>query len=128
MKKLFVLFMAVCLMLSLVACAGNTTTTDPVESTAETTALVTESLPSFTVTVVDEKLNGVSGVMLQVCKDTCVPMVTDENGVAVFNFEPTSEHKLSVLTCPEGYVYNGEPEVYLVDGVTEYKVELDFNE
>ncbi len=79
---------------------------------------------SFKVTVVDQGGNPVSGVMIQICKDTCIPAKTDENGMATFNIEITAEHKLSVLSCPAGYEYGGEAEVYLDDGITEYTVEV----
>lgn len=129
MKKFLVLFAALCLLLCMTACGNSTTgNTEPAETSAvveTTTAAATESTPAFEVTVVDSEGNPVSGVMLQVCKDTCFPAVTDANGVASFNIEVTAEHKLSVLSCPEGYVYSGEAEVYLEDGATEYTVELD---
>lgn len=131
MKKFLVLFTALCLLVCLCACGdSNNSAVDstPAETSAvaETTAAEdTQSSSSVTVTVTDADGNPVKGVMLQICKDTCVPMVTDDNGVALFNnLEPTAEHKLSVLSCPEGYVYNGEPEMYLVEGVTEYEVML----
>lgn len=128
MKRFIALFAALCLMTCFCACGtegGDTNTTPVVNTTPATTAEVTEAVAVVEVKVVDAKENPVSGVMLQICKDTCVPMVTDENGIARFNLEPTDEHKLSVLSCPEGYVYNGEPEMYLVEGVTEYTVALD---
>ncbi len=130
MKKLLVLFTALCLVLCLAACgegAGTAVNTGPAEtsSVAETTPAVTDSTASFEVKVVDKDGKAVQGVMLQICKDTCIPMMTDENGVASFNIEVTDEHKLSVLSCPEGYVYSGEAEVYLEDGLAEYTVELD---
>lgn len=132
MKKFLVLFAAVLMLLSLVACgegANTAVTTDSVETTAtiETTLPAeTESTAAFVVKVVDEKLNPVSGVMIQICKDTCIPMVTDSEGIASFNIEVTAEHKLSVLNCPEGYVYTGEAEVYMEDGATEYTLQLNF--
>lgn len=79
---------------------------------------------TFKVNVVDADGNPVSGVMLQVCKDTCIPAKTDESGVATFSIEITDGYKLSVLTCPEGYTYTGEAEVYLESGISEYTVEL----
>ena len=130
MKKFLVLFTALLLLLSLAACgegANPAVDTNPQETSAvaETTAEAPQS-SSVSVTVKDDNGNPVQGVMLQICKDTCMPAVTNESGVATFNLEATSEHKLSILSCPEGYVYNGEPEVYLVEGVSEYAVELDF--
>lgn len=128
MKKFLVLFAALCLLICMTACDNGTTgNTEPSETStvAETTTAAATESKAVSVTVRDENGNPIQGVMLQICKDTCIPMVTDENGVASFNIEVTAEHKLSVLSCPEGYVYNGEPEMYLVEGVTEYEVELD---
>lgn len=128
MKKFLVLFAALCLLICMTACDNGTTgNTEPSETStvAETTTAAATESKAVSVTVRDENGNPIQGVMLQICKDTCIPMVTDENGVASFNVEVTAEHKLSVLSCPEGYVYNGEPEMYLVEGVTEYEVELD---
>lgn len=127
MKKILVLFTVLCLLLSLCACSGNEqTSTDPQQTTtAAVTTTAAQDTPAFEVKVVDADGNAVSGVMIQICKDTCIPKVTDENGVAVFDIEVTDEHKLSVLSCPEGYTYTGEAEVYLEDGATEYTVELD---
>lgn len=128
MKKFLVLFAALCLLICMTACDNGTTgNAEPSETStvAETTTAAATESKAVSVTVRDENGNPIQGVMLQICKDTCIPMVTDENGVASFNIEVTAEHKLSVLSCPEGYVYNGEPEMYLVEGVTEYEVELD---
>lgn len=128
MKKILVLLTALCLMLSLCACTDNgQTSTEPQQTTVAETTVATEAqdTAAFEVKVVDADGNAVSGVMIQICKDTCIPKVTDENGVAVFDIEVTDEHKLSVLSCPEGYTYTGEAEVYLEDGATEYTVELD---
>lgn len=128
MKRILALIAAVCVLACLCACAdGDNTETTPAattESVATTTAAA-ESSASVEVKVVDADGNGIQGVMLQICKDTCIPMVTDAQGIAKFNLEPTAEHKLSVLSMPEGYVYDGEPEMYLVEGVNEYTVELD---
>lgn len=131
MKKLFVLFVAAFMLLSLAACGEGATPADDTKP-AQTTATVETTLPAetqaqaaFKVTVTDSEGNPVQGVILQVCSDMCFPGATDENGVASFNMEITDEHKLSVLTCPEGYVYSGEAEIKLEDGATEYALVLD---
>ena len=133
--KIFLCMMLVaCFVLAFAACGGEKTegntddtgakdeTTVPVETedTDETEEVVEDE--GFKVTVTDEDGNAVAGVVLQVCKDTCVPSVTDADGIALFNVEITSEHKISVLTLPEGYEYNGDAETYLEDGMTEYNV------
>ena len=128
MKKLLVVLLAICMLFSFCACGADTdsnkdtdvssapVSSDEVSSEEETT--------KFEVKVVDSEGNGVEGVMLQICKDSCIPAKTDANGVATFNIEVTSEHKLSVLSCPAGYEYTGEEEVYMEDGATEYTLEL----
>ena len=133
MKKFLTLFLAVCMLLTLCACVGGedketeaaTNETDKIEDTTKDTETDAETAAPFTVKVVDGEGNAVAGVMLQICKDSCIPARTDDNGVATFNIEVTSEHKLSVLSCPEGYEYTGEAEVYLESGISEYTVELN---
>lgn len=78
----------------------------------------------FTVKVVDADGAVVPGVVVQVCKDTCVPGTTDETGVATFKLEITEGYKLSVLTLPEGYEYTGEAEIALTAGITEYELKI----
>lgn len=128
LKKVLVLLLALSMMFCFGACGGNndddsTTTTEsttnenPTESTTETKA-------GFTVKVVDEGGNAVSGVMVQVCKDACVPARTDDKGVATFNLQITDGYKLSVLSCPEGYEYTGDAEIYLESGITEYTLTI----
>ena len=75
-------------------------------------------------TVVDQNGDPVSGAMVQICKDSCMPAMTGEDGVASFNIEITDGYKLSVMTCPEGYTYEGEAEIYLEYGATEYTLTL----
>lgn len=83
-----------------------------------------EQTASFAVTVVDGDGNPVSGVMVQICKDTCLPAMTDANGVATFALEITDGYKLSVMSCPEGYTYTGDAEIHLESGATEYTLTL----
>ena len=75
---------------------------------------------TFTVKVVDAEGNPVAGVVVQVCKDECVPATSDDAGLATFKLEITEGYKLSVVTCPEGYEYTGEAEVALEVGAKEY--------
>ncbi len=123
-KKIMAGVLVLCMMLCFCACGGNgddgTTTTT--ESTTEST---TVQQTAFKVKVVDEAGNPVAGVMVQICKDSCVPAMTDAEGVATFtNMEITDGHKLSVMTCPAGYEYTGEAEIYLESGITEYTLEI----
>ncbi len=127
-KMISVLMVVLCMTLMLCACGGNTdpqndtvTTTTTVQTTTTTQA---PAAASFEVKVVDQNGAPVQGVMIQICKDTCIPKVTDANGIAAFDLEIEDGHKLSVLSCPTGYTYTGEAEVYLESGSTTYTVEL----
>lgn len=128
-KKLLAVLLSLLVVFSLCACGADTasskddvSSSEPVSSSEDTSS--EEKTSKFEVKVVDAEGNPVEGVMLQICKDSCIPAKTDTNGVATFNIEVTSEHKLSVLSCPAGYEYTGEAEVYMEDGATEYTVEL----
>lgn len=78
---------------------------------------------AFIVKVVDQDGNPVAGVVVQVCKDECVPATTDETGIATFESEITEGYKLSVVTCPEGYEYTGE-EIALEKGCKKYELKI----
>ena len=126
-KMLLALMLIGCMIFGLCACGGTNEeeTTVPDTTVADTTvADTTEAAQSFKVTVVDGDGNAVSGVVVQICKDVCVPARTDDNGVASFNIAIEDGHKLSVMSCPEGYEYTGEAEVYLDEGATEYTLEI----
>lgn len=123
LKKALAVLLALGMLFCFCACGGNddgkTTTTTTTENQQTENENPVEN-KGFKVTVVDEEGNAVSGVMVQLCKDACVPAKTDDNGVATFTIEVTDGYKLSVMSCPEGYEYTGEAEVYLEDGATEY--------
>lgn len=128
LKKVLAVLLALGMLFCFCACGGNeddktttTTTTTENQQTENDTAVENKG---FTVTVVDEGGNAVPGVMVQLCKDACVPAKTDDNGKATFTIEVTDGYKLSVMSCPEGYEYTGEAEVYLEDGATEYTLEV----
>jgi hypothetical protein len=137
MKKILFVLLALTLVFGLCACA---TTTDESKAPSDADVSKTESkeeskeaskeestpasLPEFVVKVVDAEGNPIEGAMIQVCKDTCVPMKSNAEGKAIFNITVTDGYKLSVLACPAGYEYTGEAEVYLESGITEYTVEL----
>ncbi len=138
LKILLSLLLVLCMTFCLCACGGEkeNNESDPkdsevVEDPAKDTESDTESdteeeAPVFNVTVVDANGAPVKGVMIQICKDVCVPAMTGDDGVAVFNnLEITDGYKLSVLSCPAGYEYTGEAEVYLESGITEYTVTLN---
>lgn len=112
---------------SLVACgnagSGNTENTQQegqankdTEKESEKESEKEES-PSYTIKVVDESGNPVAGVMVQLCKDSCVPKMTDANGVAVFTVKELEDgYKANVAKAPEGYTYE-DGDVYFEDEV-----------
>lgn len=137
-KRILSLLIALCMIACLCACGGTNEpaeddnkenvqndlpdTSDDSESESDTE----ENVPAFNVKVVDGAGTPVKGVMIQICKDVCVPAMTGDDGIAVFNnLEITDGYKLSVLSCPEGYEYTGEAEVYLDSGITEFTVEIN---
>lgn len=132
MKKLLIMLLAVVMLLGLCACAGDVEepAKDGAPEAQDTTTKAEETeepaAQGFTVNVVDADGNPVANVMVQICLDSCIPAKTDENGVAVFPTvtEVTDEHKLSVMSLPEGYSYEGEENIYLDYDMTEYTIEV----
>lgn len=123
-KNLSVAVLLLCMMLSLCACGGNDTV-QPQPTETEAVAVETTEAPVaeetlaagmavYTVTVVDEGGNPIVGAMVQLCKDSCVPNVTDENGVATFTL-PEDDYKASMMTMPAGYEYVEEAEAFYFD-------------
>lgn len=127
MKKITYLLLSVMVILSamsLCACGGNEeaneTTTKKQEATsteATTAAKETEAateddgLVDYKVTVVDDAGNPVAKAMVQCCKDSCVPAMTNENGVAEFKLAE-DDYDVKFAAFPEGYEYMSDEEVF----------------
>lgn len=134
-KLLCVAAMLLCMLLSLCACGGSEAapteaaeTEAPVveitEAPAETEATLAEGMAAYTIKVVDEGGNPVAGAMVQMCKDSCVPGITDAEGKASFTL-PEDDYKASMLTMPEGYEYAEETDAYYFeDGAYEVTIVL----
>lgn len=131
-KKLITAILVLSMAAGIVACGGtgNTDTEKNSENTNTESQMGSENSESeeseegavYKIIVVDEANNPVSGVMVQLCKDSCMPKLTDENGIAEFSVEEVTDgYKASIMTnqLPEGYVYEGEAEVYFENGETE---------
>ena len=104
-----------------------TTTASVVESTEEKTEEPTteDTKVVYSVKVVDEEGNIMPSVMVQICKDACIPGKTNDQGVAEFNVEEDSEYKASVLQMPEGYELAGDEEnFYFESGSKELTITL----
>ena len=130
MNKLLALIMAFVMVFCFCACGNNETKTDNndtlLQSSQTENSSKEETTPKFEVTVVDQNGDAVSGIWVQLCNESCLPKVTDENGVAIFDAEITDGYKLSVMTCPEGYEteYVGTNYIYLEEGITDYTFEI----
>lgn len=90
------------------------------------TKLETET---YTVKLVDGDGNAVEGVYVQVCEgETCrTPILTDANGVAVFEFVPNGlTLKARAISLPSGYVYgsDADPDGYSYFGAGETEITL----
>lgn len=144
MRKLItVLLVLLALCLSLCACGGDEDdsskgTDSSANASVEESKELEESLADsseveasedngkveYSVTVTDADGNGMEGVMVQLCFDSCMPAVTDANGVAKFNLE-AAYYKASVMTMPEGYTYAVDAnEYYFEEGSTSLTIAL----
>ena len=105
---------------------SSTATTGSTESTGSTegSGEPDDGKVTYTVNVVDEAGNPIAGAMVQLCKDTCFPGVTDANGVAKFTLAE-DEYKVSFLALPAGYTYvDDTQEFYFADGSMELTITL----
>ena len=116
MKKISYLILSILVMCStigLCGCGGNggedstteSTSSKEVESTSDKETESSEEdngKVKYTVTVVDEEGNPVVGAMVQLCKDSCVPAMTKDNGVAEFNLKE-DDYDVKFAIQPEGF-------------------------
>ena len=127
LSKILVLLLCLSMVLCLFACGQEQKPTETTESTTEDTTETT-TLPeddgkvTYTVKVTDEQGNPIAGAIVQMCKDACVPAVTDANGVATYNLVEDT-YKVSFLSMPAGYTAE-ETEFYFEDGATELTIQL----
>lgn len=132
-KSLMAFALVLCMAFSLCACGGDKNETKPTETTpapSEPNAptIITEPAEdegdAYVIKVVDEGGNPIAGAMVQMCKDTCFPGVTDESGVVKFEL-PEDSYKVSFLALPAGYDYVDETqEFYFADGSMELTITL----
>ncbi len=133
-KRLVAAVLMLAMALSLCACGGEkpaeteapAVTEAPVvtEAPAAETEAPAEEEGGYSVTVLDENGAPIAGAMVQLCKDACVPGVTDAAGTAKFNL-PEDEYKVSFLALPAGYAYVDEVDTfYFEDGSMEMTITL----
>ena len=131
MKRLICAILALMLALGLCACGSEEApAAEPtVAATAEpTTVEVTEPAQddgkvTYTIHVQDENGTAIAGAMVQICKDTCLPGMTDAEGNAVFTVDE-ADYKVSFLSLPAGYAYTTEETEFYFDGATEITLTL----
>ena len=131
-KSLLLIALTVCLMVCLCACGNETnpadnssattqnnssaTTTTTTKATTTTTTTMAEGKVVYTITVTDEAGNPIPGTWVQLCLQSCVPMMTTEQGVATFANMDEADYDVKFLTVPTGYVNpvdaDGNPVVY----------------
>ncbi len=124
-KRFLALTLALCLALALCAC-GNTAANQPAPSTPETTegttAPVDDGKVTYTVKVVDEGGNPVASAAVQLCKDSCLPGMTNAEGVATFRVVEDT-YKVSFMVVPAGFEAEAE-EFYFDAGSYELTITL----
>ncbi len=82
---------------------------------------------TYSVTVVDDAGNALSGVSVQLCHNVCLEAVqTDEQGKMSVTFTPSAKVKVKLLSLPEGYEIEAIDadgyHAYFADGETEITV------
>lgn len=135
-KKLFATLLMACMVMSLVAC-GNTGNSDSENNSSEvstennqntnseTESTSEDEASKYTVKVVDADGNPLASVMVQICAESCMPGVTDANGVATFTVDTTLTYTAKIMTMPEGYDYStDEHEFTYENGSTEVVITL----
>ena len=136
MKKQTILgILALILCLCLCACGGeapdNTTAaTDPEPTvtapsqTEEATEPSEDGKVLYRVAVVDQDGSPISGAMVQLCLDVCLPGATNASGVAEFKVTE-ADYKVSLMMMPAGYTYaTEEQEFHFAAGATELTITL----
>ena len=119
-KKIPLLLLAFCVMVTLCACqsSGGGNGEKPTDFLGATQGAEV----TYVVKVVDEFGSPVPNVMVQLCKDSCFPAVTNADGEASFSV-PEDTYKASVTAMPEGYQADAE-QFRFADGATELTITL----
>ena len=95
---------------------ANTTTTtiinsNETEATENNNATATapvvtgpvDGKANYTVTVTDEAGNPIPGAFVQLCLESCIPGMTNAQGVASYSNMAVADYKVSFITVPAGY-------------------------
>lgn len=136
-KSILGVVLALMLILGLCACGetadnqtegstGAADTTGSSEQTEDTAVDETTSGIVYTVTVVDEGGNPISGAMVQICQgENCMPSITDEDGKATYSVDEEAAYEAKLMSMPDGYEYTTEETVFaFADGSYEITIVL----
>ena len=96
MKRVWTVLLALCLSFGLCACASIAGANNSVDGKV-----------TYQIKVVDEANKPVPNVMVQLCKNSCYPGTTNQDGVAEFHLAE-ADYKASVTVMPEGYTSEAE--------------------
>lgn len=136
MKKILAGILLSCMVFSLAACGAGTDKNSQaqnsqkpqnsqVQDSQKDTQAEDDNKVVYKVTVVDADGNPMSGVMVQICKDSCIPKLTNAEGVAEFEVADEEGYKISFSSIPEGYESESdETEFYFEDGKSEMTLTL----
>ncbi|MBR3894821.1 MAG: hypothetical protein IKJ35_06700 [Clostridia bacterium] len=87
--------------------------------TSVTLPTVDETKNVYKVIVIDSNGDRVKGVRIQACKDSCLPAVTNENGVAVIRLDKTEDilqYHITITKLPTGYTGDTTTEYFFNEG------------
>lgn len=104
--------------------SNETTAEQQTSKKEETTKAEEDNKLSYKVTVVDDAGNPIAGAMVQMCKDSCVPAVTNADGIAEFKLE-AADYDVKFIELPTGYTYSGQEQVFkFADGELKLTITL----
>lgn len=127
-KVILAAVLSVCLLFCLCACSlqkgddnGTVTTTGEPTTTTTTAAPVENGNVTYTVKVQDTNGAPLVGVMMQICKDSCLPALTDANGVATWTVAE-DDYKVSFADTSISDSYVVEENYYFDNGSYEMTI------
>ena len=135
-KVLSVLLLATMLLSSVMlftACDGDTTeptTTTPPADGPDTPGNPDTPVnppantnPTYTIKIIDEAGNPVSGVRVQLCTDSgCNPIMkaSGADGIITVTNKPADEYKIQLLSIPDGFVMDDAYRAFNADNYVEF--------